>query len=342
MRLVPVSRLYPKENVEIAIDIIDENYQVLLKKGDTLNEENITMLKSTNVSAVYVRDEYCFVEEEKITANPANVLRKVVILRKLSKMSMLGTITKEMVLETLNTVKEIVDSLNEHKDTMKIKYVPKKIMIYDFEERTIYIAIMSSLFALKMGLSKHEASTICLAALVRDIALVQPNVEWGKNHNCKVHPLKSAEWLKKHYKLPQDVLDIVLQHHELSDGTGYPAGLKGDEIVVGARILAIVDAYYKVKTTSITEHTEMNFDKRMKHLDKEYLAQFMKYVTIYEPDTLVGLSSCDIAVVTEAPSPNPFKPQVKIVKSQEYPVGTILDLHKMEYPRIEETVYYID
>ncbi len=342
MRLVPVSHLYPKDNVEIAIDIINENYDVLLKKGDILNEENITMLKATNVSAIYIRDEYSFVKEEKLTANPANVLSKVVVLKKLSKMSMLGTINKDMVLETLTTVQEIVDALNENKHTMKIKYVPKKILIYDFEERTIYIAIMSCLFALKMGFSKQDASTICLAALVRDIALVQPNVEWGKNHNCKVHPLKSAEWLKKYYKLPQDVIDIVLQHHELSDGTGYPAGLKGDEIVVGARILAIIDTYYKVKTTSITEHTEMNFDKRTKHLDKEYLAQFMKYVTIYEPDTLVGLSSCDIAVVTDVVSPNPFKPQVKIVKSKEYEVGTILDLHTMEHLRIEETVYYVD
>jgi HD-GYP domain-containing protein (c-di-GMP phosphodiesterase class II) len=41
----------------------------------------------------------------------------------------------------------------------------------------------------------------------------------------------------------RDVAPAVLYHHEHLDGTGYPTGLKGDDIPIGARIIAVVDAY---------------------------------------------------------------------------------------------------
>jgi HD-GYP domain-containing protein (c-di-GMP phosphodiesterase class II) len=59
--------------------------------------------------------------------------------------------------------------------------------------------------------------------------------------------------LRRHVELGADVLDgleamsavreIVLAHHEWWDGSGYPCALKGDEIPLGARILAVIDAY---------------------------------------------------------------------------------------------------
>lgn len=56
----------------------------------------------------------------------------------------------------------------------------------------------------------------------------------------KTHPKKGYEILKK-INLPWPVADIVLQHHERMDGSGYPNGLKGEEIMLEARILAVAD-----------------------------------------------------------------------------------------------------
>ncbi len=66
--------------------------------------------------------------------------------------------------------------------------------------------------------------------------------------------LTDAEWeiIKKHpitgrdvviAKGMTDIADIVAQHHERIDGKGYPMGLKGDEICIGAKIIAVVDAF---------------------------------------------------------------------------------------------------
>lgn len=56
----------------------------------------------------------------------------------------------------------------------------------------------------------------------------------------KIHPIKAYEILKD-IKFPWPVANIILQHHERMNGSGYPKGLKGDEIMMEARILAVAD-----------------------------------------------------------------------------------------------------
>ena len=56
----------------------------------------------------------------------------------------------------------------------------------------------------------------------------------------KIHPVVGAEILER-VRFPYPVTPIVRSHHEKWDGTGYPDGLKGEDIPIGARILAAVD-----------------------------------------------------------------------------------------------------
>ena len=56
----------------------------------------------------------------------------------------------------------------------------------------------------------------------------------------KIHPLVGAEILER-VRFPYPVVPIVRAHHEKWDGSGYPFGLKGEEIPIGARILSAVD-----------------------------------------------------------------------------------------------------
>jgi diguanylate cyclase (GGDEF)-like protein/putative nucleotidyltransferase with HDIG domain len=63
-----------------------------------------------------------------------------------------------------------------------------------------------------------------------------------------IHPVVGADILSN-VEFPYEVVPIVKHHHEKWDGTGYPAGLKGEEIPRGARILTIVDCYDALTTT---------------------------------------------------------------------------------------------
>jgi putative two-component system response regulator len=57
------------------------------------------------------------------------------------------------------------------------------------------------------------------------------------------HPVMGAQMFRPIHAL-KEICDILENHHECWDGTGYPRGLKGEEIPLAARIVAIVDAYH--------------------------------------------------------------------------------------------------
>lgn len=119
------------------------------------------------------------------------------------------------------------------------------------------VATYSRIIALKMGLSEKEAEQIFTAGLVHDIGKVgvpdhilkKPDRLTDEEFaEIKKHPEIGYNILK-HIKAFSYVLPGVLHHHEALDGSGYPAQLKGDEIPLMARIMAVADAYDAMTST---------------------------------------------------------------------------------------------
>jgi len=106
------------------------------------------------------------------------------------------------------------------------------------------------------GLSPKKLDDLHRAALLHDIGKVgisltildKPGALDDDEYNMiKKHPSMGARILEPiaSYK---DIIPMVLQHHERYDGKGYPGGLSGDEIDIGARILAVADVFDALKS----------------------------------------------------------------------------------------------
>ena len=111
------------------------------------------------------------------------------------------------------------------------------------------VTSLACAIAEEMGLPKERTEGIHLAGVIHDVGKIRVPAEilsWPGQlteidfNLIKTHPQVGYDILKR-IELPHEVTKIMLQHHERLDGSGYPAGLKGDEILLEARILAVAD-----------------------------------------------------------------------------------------------------
>ena len=113
------------------------------------------------------------------------------------------------------------------------------------------VAAMSVSIAQQLALPQHDIENIEIAALVHDIGMIgvnesipamQAHLDWRRFRRVAYH-CEAGEHILAHHVKDYEILSIVRHHHERYDGAGYPDGLSGDDIPLGARILAIAEAY---------------------------------------------------------------------------------------------------
>ncbi len=111
------------------------------------------------------------------------------------------------------------------------------------------VAILSREIARELGLPEERLHQIYLTALIHDLGKIavpfeilgKPGTLTPTEFNLvRVHPVAGYEILSP-IKFPWPLAQIVRQHHECLDGSGYPDGIKGDEIMLEARIISVAD-----------------------------------------------------------------------------------------------------
>ena len=111
------------------------------------------------------------------------------------------------------------------------------------------VSVLASRIARQMGLSESDVHGIRLAGLVHDIGkvtvptefLTRPGALRPAELDLIMEHAKIGEELLSSIDFPWPIASIVGQHHERMDGSGYPRGLAGDEILVPSRIMAVAD-----------------------------------------------------------------------------------------------------
>jgi diguanylate cyclase (GGDEF)-like protein len=143
------------------------------------------------------------------------------------------------------------------------------------------VARMSAFVAREMHLNEEQVLQIEYAAALHDIGKIGVADEILR----KAEPLEPGEWqeMKRHSDLGYQILNgidflgdaasIVYAHHERFDGKGYPRGLKGDEMPLGARVFAVVDAY-DAMTSRRPYRDAMSQDDALEEIQRNAGSQF--------------------------------------------------------------------
>ncbi len=134
-----------------------------------------------------------------------------------------------------------------------------KIAIHEYYTYThsVNVAAVGTLFAQSIGLGEDELKSFCSGILLHDVGKTRISTEIlnkkGKLTKeefarVKKHPELGVEILKETGNVLTEENTITLQHHENSDGSGYPYGLKNSEIQLCSKIAHIIDVYDALTT----------------------------------------------------------------------------------------------
>lgn len=188
----------------------------------------------------------------------------------------------------------------------------------------------ASLEALGQAATVHDVGKIELPERVRyrDESFTTPHFRLYQEHVG--HSVLKARQMG----LSSMVLLAVSQHHEMTDGSGFPLGLQGGKIAPAARILALIDRYDGLcnppnPLKSLTPHEALSliFSSMKERFEKVTLNAFIRMLGVYPPGSVVQLTDERYALVMSVNSTRPLKPRVlvydRLVASED---AILLDL----------------
>lgn len=355
MRLVPVSKLKPDST--IALDVMNAKNLLLIGAGTPVTDNIIDKLKSANLQFIYINDEYCTESIGvgcMITSNPETTTRMVRSFEEIIKHIGMGITSSRDIDRISMLCNKIVDEYYHSDDEIKIVYEPSKIAMHSVTEQMLYISMMSVALGKKMNLPLPQLFEICMICLLRDFAYLAPKnsrvlkdvTDEELDHS---HMLLSFRMLNTYSQINKNILDGIVQHHEVYDGSGFPAGLQGHNICRHARIISIIDYFYELKSNSEimvagNDVLEIVFQEHMDQFDADIVSAFLGSVELFTIDTMVKLTTGDIAVVEKNNSYAPFTPVVRVIRSRIFEKGRQLNLSsRLPFkPRIESVIYYLE
>ena len=163
----------------------------------------------------------------------------------------------------------------------------------------VLVANLTYALAKEYGMSEAEAYELEVAAMVHDIGKLKLS-EYLYGRTNESLPEEEKKYMSMHSKISYDVLkkydysdnimEVVLSHHECYDGSGYPNGLVGEDIPIGARILKVTDEFAALisdrpyrKAFDIDTAVSIMIDE-VKNLDMKAFILFQRL--IHEESTL--------------------------------------------------------
>lgn len=333
-----------KDGDVLARDIFSSSGVILMTEGTRLKKEYIPRLLDLHINTVFIYEKALGEQttediiEEEIRKQCGESVRKTILKYTYAE--------RDELKEIVKVADEIMsDILNQPNIMYNVSCVREKSnALY---QHSVNVAAISTLIALRAKYPKNKVKEIAIGALLHDIGyttvtldtsdLILSECDDKTRKEVMRHVIYGYTDVEKKEWLSKTVKDIVLQHHERLDGTGYPLHMKGEHLKPEVRIVSLCDQFdsmvygnlmprYKVRDAMeyLMSQAGVKFDFTMVQL-------FMESVAAYPIGTTVVTNEGNTAVVVRQNFKLPTRPVLRLLKNSEgvlYESGTEQDLAK--------------
>lgn len=317
------------------------NDELLIESGAKLTEQLLSTLVRRNVDSLWIKEarELTDMERQAVLNQSYDM-----ILKKNRKLfdsigrgedfdagelnSMVGRIT-----ESLSFDSNLFLNLIQMKNTDDYLY-----------SHSVNVSVLSLMMGITLGLSEERLQVLGLGAILHDIGLLKvPEVIRRKRDRLSDlelaeiyrHPSHGTAMVIGKDTLHVDSVNIIYQHHERCDGTGYPEGIKRDDITPMARIVAIADCYEAMthdrvyrKRLSEYEALKTLLPSSETAFDPVFMKLFLSFMPLFPIGSVVKLNNGQIGKVMSM-GKSVFRPVVQLVYDRDFkvlPESRIMDL----------------
>ncbi|MHA2709997.1 HD-GYP domain-containing protein [Vibrio owensii] len=236
--------------------------------------------------------------------------------RSLARMRSVMTKIRNRPADAVGEAKQLIDDIVEKlmcDDNVTLHLMNGKNEFEDIYFHSLNVAVIAMMVGRAKGYSAEQLKALSFAALFHDMGKIkiptailrkQTPLSEPESNYLKLHTKYGLDMANQIEGFPDSAKTVIAQHHELRDGSGYPEGLKGDEIDELAQVIIVANAFDNLCHTPIASEQKIPYTalshlyKNCKHLYKEEnLNILIKFMGVFPPGTVVQLSNNMVGLV---------------------------------------------
>lgn len=353
MRLIPLQAL--QADMIIGRTIWNDARRPLIQKGTQVSLRMITRLEQLNVPYVYIDDSLSKgieIEEtislETRTRAIANIESTFSAVRGAEGKNIAYILDKQTK-QLTTIVDDLISTIMQDKELLMVL---SDAFIYDeyLYQHSFQVTLYSIAIAKKMKFNEADIRTIGLGAMLHDIGkitipkevLLKPGRLTDDEYKMiQLHAQRGFDILRNLHSISLIIAHCAFQHHERLDGSGYPRGIKEDEIHRFAKVIAVADVFDALSTDRVyrkkmlpTECFAILDNEIGTAFDGEVVQALKDSVMHYPNGVIVRLSNGNRGVVAKQNSHAPNAPNLRMFEENNKVLNATYELDLTQCPTI--------
>lgn len=351
-----------KVGAVISEDVMGMTNTPIIPKDTVLEKEHIDVLKSFLKTEVSIEGITISKHEKKKKVMESKEAKTIVLEKNEAQMSFLNLFEDAVkkykldfkkwqsgsVIDIAN-LRDYLYSLLEKAEEERV--IPSCLYLHSNQQDYIYyhsisVGIISGLIAKKMSYEKGQYYQTALAGCLANAGMAKvshniiskpTNLSKDERNEMENHPNSSLKMVQNSPLLKPETKLAIFQHHERIDGSGYPMGVKGQQLYPISRIIAVADVFhalvsdrlYKAKVAPLKAIEILRFDGFGKY-DISVINTLISMIANLTIGSKVKISNSETGEVIFTKQSSPTRPLVKLNN------GEVIDLEKTRDLYIEE------